>query len=68
MPVGKVKFFDATRGFGFIVPEDGGKDAFVHVSALEKAGMAGLAPEQRVSYDLEQGQRGKSSAVNLQNA
>lgn len=66
MPIGKVKFFDATRGFGFIVPEDGGSDAFVHISAVEKAGMAALRPDQRLSYALEQGQRGKLSAVNLQ--
>ena len=66
MPIGKVKFFDATRGFGFIVPEDGGKDAFVHISAVEKAGMVGLRPDQRLSFDLDQGQRGKTSAVNLQ--
>lgn len=68
MPIGKVKFFDATRGFGFIVPEDGGSDAFVHISAVEKAGMTALQPEQRLSYDIEQGDRGKSSAVNLQAA
>ena len=68
MPIGKVKFFDATRGFGFIVPEDGGSDAFVHISAVEKAGMTALQPDQRLSYDIEQGQRGKSSAVNLQDA
>jgi len=68
MPIGKVKFFDATRGFGFIVPETGGNDAFVHISAVEKAGMTVLQPEQRLSYDIEQGDRGKSSAVNLQAA
>ena len=68
MPTGKVKFFDATRGFGFITPEDGGKDAFVHISAVEKAGMTSLNPDQRVSYELEQDQRGKTSAVNLQSA
>jgi CspA family cold shock protein len=68
MPIGKVKFFDATRGFGFIVPEDGGSDAFVHISAVEKAGMAALRPDQRVSYELEQNDRGKTSAVSLQDA
>ena len=68
MPIGKVKFFDATRGFGFIVPEDGGTDAFVHISAVEKAGMTALQADQRVSYELEQDQRGKTSAVNLQTA
>ncbi|WP_395612947.1 cold-shock protein [Allosphingosinicella sp.] len=68
MPIGKVKFFNVDKGFGFIVPEDGGTDAFVHISAVEKAGMTSLQPEQRLSYDIEQGQRGKSSAVNLQSA
>jgi CspA family cold shock protein len=67
MPIGKVKFFNATKGYGFIAPEDGGNDAFVHISALEQAGMTGLAPEQRVSYELEADQRGKTSAVKLQN-
>jgi len=68
MPIGKVKFFDATKGYGFIAPEDGSKDAFVHISAVEKAGMATLQTDQRVSFELEQDQRGKTSAVNLQDA
>ena len=68
MPIGKVKFFNADRGYGFITPETGGNDAFVHISAVEKAGMSTLQPEQRVSYELEADQRGKSSAVNLQDA
>ena len=68
MPTGKVKFFDGAKGFGFIQPEDGGKDAFVHISAVEQAGMRTLEPEQRVSYELKQDQRGKTSAVNLQSA
>ncbi len=68
MPIGKVKFFNMDKGYGFITPEDGGNDAFVHISAVEKAGMSALAPEQRVSYELEADQRGKTSAVNLQNA
>ena len=68
MPIGKVKFFDATKGYGFIAPEDGSKDAFVHISAVEKAGMTALQTDQRVSYELEQDQRGKTSAVNLQDA
>ena len=68
MPIGKVKFFNADRGYGFITPEAGGNDAFVHISALEKAGMTTLAPDQRISYELEEGQRGKTSAVNLQDA
>jgi CspA family cold shock protein len=68
MPIGKVKFFDASKGYGFIAPEDGSKDAFVHISALEKSGMTALQTDQRVSYELEQDQRGKTSAVNLQDA
>lgn len=68
MPVGKVKFFNAQKGYGFIAPEDGGNDAFVHISAVEKAGMATLNQDQRVSYELEQDRRGKTSAVNLQSA
>jgi CspA family cold shock protein len=66
MVTGKVKFFNVQKGYGFIAPEDGGKDAFVHISALEKAGLSSLAQDQRVSYDLETDQRGKTSAVNIQ--
>ncbi len=62
---GTVKFYNATKGFGFITPADGSKDAFVHVTALERAGISGLAEGQKVSYDLETGRDGKSSAVNL---
>ncbi|WP_174278888.1 cold-shock protein [Sphingomonas bacterium] len=65
---GTVKFFDATRGFGFITPDAGGTDAFVHISAVERAGMATLTPNQRVGYDLEEDRRGKMAAVNLQAA
>ncbi|HYI49584.1 MAG TPA: cold-shock protein [Allosphingosinicella sp.] len=68
MPIGKVKFFNTQKGFGFIQPEDGGNDAFVHISAVERAGMSSLAQDQRVSYELETDQRGKTSAVNLQDA
>jgi cold shock protein len=68
MPIGTVKFFNADKGYGFIQPEDGGNDAFVHISAVEKAGMRTLDKEQRVSYELEEDRRGKSSAVNLQSA
>lgn len=68
MPIGTVKFFNPDKGFGFIAPEGGGSDAFVHISAVEKAGMRTLETDQRVSYELEQDQRGKTSAVNLQNA
>jgi CspA family cold shock protein len=65
MPIGTVKFFNADKGYGFIQPEDGGQDAFVHISAVERAGMRTLDRDQRVSYELEQDQRGKTSAVNL---
>jgi CspA family cold shock protein len=66
MPIGKVKFFNIDKGYGFISPESGGNDSFVHISAVERAGMTTLQPDQRVSYDVENDQRGKSSAVNLQ--
>lgn len=63
---GTVKFYNSTKGFGFITPDQGGKDAFVHVSALERAGISGLGEGQKVSYDLETGRDGKASAVNVQ--
>jgi cold shock protein len=65
MPVGTVKFFNTDKGYGFIAPDGGGADSFVHISAVERAGMSTLDKEQRVSYDVETDQRGKSSAVNL---
>ena len=65
MPIGTVKFFNADKGYGFIQPEDGGTDAFVHISAVERAGMVTLNQNQRVGYELEQDRRGKTSAVNL---
>ena len=65
---GTVKFFNADKGYGFIAPDTGGNDAFVHISAVERAGMATLNQNQKVSYDLEQDNRGKTSAVNLQPA
>ena len=68
MITGTVKFFNADKGYGFIAPETGGNDAFVHISAVERAGMRTLDKDQRVSYDLETDQRGKTSAVNLQAA
>ena len=68
MPTGTVKFFDSAKGYGFITNEAGGNDAFVHISAVEAAGMRGLDKEQRLTYDLEKDQRGKTSAVNLQSA
>ena len=68
MPMGNVKFFNDSKGYGFIQPEDGGTDAFVHITAVERAGMRTLTKDQRVSYDLEEDQRGKAKAVNLQSA
>jgi cold shock protein len=68
MPIGTVKFFNEQKGYGFIAPEDGGNDAFVHISAVERAGMSTLQKDQRVSYELEEDRRGKMSAVNLQSA
>ena len=68
MTIGTVKFFNADKGYGFIAPEGGGNDAFVHISAVEAAGMRTLDKEQRVSYELEQDRRGKMSAVNLASA
>ncbi|SFS00307.1 cold-shock protein [Sphingomonas jatrophae] len=68
MITGTVKFFNADKGYGFIAPETGGDDAFVHISAVERAGMATLNKDQRVSYELETDRRGKTSAVNLQSA
>lgn len=68
MPTGTVKFFNASKGYGFIQPEGGGNDAFVHISAVERAGMSTLNQDQRVTYELETDRRGKTSAVNLQEA
>lgn len=68
MITGTVKFFNADKGYGFIAPEKGGDDAFVHITAVERAGMHTLDKDQRVSYDLEPDKRGKMSAVNLQAA
>ncbi len=68
MAVGTVKFFNIDKGYGFISNEDGSGDAFVHISAVERAGMATLNKEQRISYDLETDNRGKTSAVNLVSA
>ena len=65
---GTVKFFNSDKGYGFIAPDGGGNDAFVHITAVERAGMQTLNQDQRVSYDLEEDRRGKMSAVNLQHA
>jgi CspA family cold shock protein len=68
MITGTVKFFNADKGYGFIAPENGGADSFVHISAVERAGMRTLDKDQRISYELETDRRGKTSAVNLQAA
>jgi CspA family cold shock protein len=65
MTTGTVKWFNPAKGFGFIEPEDGSKDAFVHISAVERAGLGTLNEGQKVSYELQPGQQGKSSAENL---
>ena len=68
MITGTVKFFNSDKGYGFIQPEDGSSDAFVHISAVEASGMGTLDRDQRVTYDLENDRRGRASAVNLQSA
>ena len=65
MPNGTVKWFNPTKGYGFIEPEDGGNDAFVHISAVERAGLSTLNEGQKVSFELQAGQNGKTSAENL---
>ncbi len=65
MANGTVKWFNSTKGFGFIAPEEGGKDVFVHISAVERSGLTGLADDQKVTYDIEAGRDGRESAVNL---
>ena len=65
MATGTVKWFNPAKGFGFIEPEDGSRDAFVHISAVERAGLSSLSEGQKVSYELQPGQNGKSSAENL---
>ena len=66
MSTGTVKWFNVQKGFGFIQPNDGSKDVFVHITAVERAGLSTLNEGQKVSYELEQGRQGKTSAVNLQ--
>ncbi len=68
MSIGTVKWFNAQKGFGFIQPDDGSKDVFVHISAVERSGLGRLNEGQKVSFDLERGQQGKTSATNLQAA
>jgi len=66
MASGTVKWFNAQKGYGFIQPDDGSKDVFVHISAVERAGLTQLGENQKVTFELERGQQGKTSAVNLQ--
>ncbi len=68
MPIGTVKFFNTDKGYGFIAPENGGADSFVHISAVQAAGMQTLDKDQRLSYEVERGSNGKESAINLQQA
>jgi len=68
MPIGTVKFFNEAKGYGFIAPENGGPDSFVHISAVERAGMRTLEQNQRINYEVEADKRGRQSAVNLQDA
>ena len=65
MPNGTVKWFNTTKGYGFIAPDDGGNDVFVHISAVEQSGLTGLADNQKVSYELQAGRDGRSSAGDL---
>ncbi|AGT08106.1 cold-shock protein [Paracoccus aminophilus] len=66
MATGTVKWFNATKGFGFIAPDNGGQDVFVHISAVERAGLRGLADNQKISFELEKGRDGRASASNLE--
>ena len=66
MANGTVKWFNTTKGYGFIAPEEGGKDVFVHISAVERSGLTGLADNQKVTFDLESGRDGRESAANIQ--
>ncbi len=68
MPTGTVKFFNSSKGFGFIQPDDGSKDVFVHITAVESAGLGSLSENQKVSFEVQTGNNGKSSAVNLKAA
>ena len=68
MSIGTVKWLNSTKGYGFIQPDDGSKDVFVHISAVERSGFGNLQEGQKLSFDLERGQQGKTSAVNLKAA
>lgn len=66
MPTGKIKWYNSQKGYGFVAPDDGGKDVFVHVSAVERAGLRELSDDQAISYDLEDGRDGRQAATNLE--
>ena len=66
MPTGKIKWFNKTKGFGFIAPDEGGKDVFVHISALERSGIDNLADDQKVSFEMSSGRDGRESADNIE--
>ena len=66
MATGTVKWFNTTKGYGFIAPDEGGKDVFVHISAVERSGLTGLADNQKISYELQAGRDGRESASDLQ--
>jgi CspA family cold shock protein len=68
MAIGTVKWFNAQKGYGFIQPDDGSRDVFVHISAVERAGMGNLQEGQKLSYELERGNQGKTSAIDLKSA
>jgi len=65
MPTGTVKWFNTTKGYGFIAPDEGGKDVFVHISAVERSGLTGLADNQKVGFELQEGRDGRQMAGNL---
>ncbi|SDI24993.1 cold-shock protein [Aliiruegeria lutimaris] len=65
MPTGTVKWFNTTKGYGFIAPDEGGKDVFVHISAVERAGMTGLADNMKIEYEIREGRDGRASAIEL---
>jgi cold shock protein len=66
MATGRIKWYDPRKGFGFLEPDSGGKDVFIHVSAVERAGIDGLREGQKITYDIESDRKGRPSAVNLQ--
>ena len=66
MANGTVKWFNTTKGYGFIAPDGGGKDVFVHISAVERSGLTGLADDQKVTFELQEGRDGRQSAINIE--